>query len=281
MDRLTVEEKKAMPFPVKSFPDKSLSLSIKDIDMSKRVVTGFFNAFNFIDSDMDMLLPGSTKRSIKERGPDSSATAKIKHALFHDLTQLPGKIQVLEEREIGKIFGVYFETKMSSTQIGTDTLINYQEGIYDNHSIGFRYLDMEFIEAESKNWQKYVDQAINPKAAIDAGYMFVVREIALWEGSTVSFGANTLTPYLGSKSMNKEMSLLKLYSRLDLFEKQLRGGFQSDESMIEFDIQVSQIKQMIKELFEADPDLKSTLAKPRMKKDEPMTVEEIKKQLKF
>ncbi len=256
---MTIDDKKKMFFPIKS---NEAGLTVKDIDMSKRIVTGFFNAYNYFDSDSDVILMGAAKKSIKERGPDSNATAKIKHALFHDLTQLPGKIQVLEEKTIGKITGIYFETKMSSTQIGTDTLVNYQEGIYDNHSIGFRYLDMEFVDSESKNWQKYVDSLMNPKQAVDQGYMFIVKELALWEGSTVSFGANSLTPYLGSKSMNRESCLIKLYSRLDTFEKQLRSGTQSDDTMIDFEMQVMQIKQMIKELFEAEPTLKDTARPP-------------------
>jgi phage head maturation protease len=240
-------------------------MTVKDVDMSRRTVTGFFNAYNFFDSDSDVILMGAAKRSIKDRGPESNATAKIKHALFHDLTLLPGKIQVLEEKTIGKITGIYFETKMSQTQIGTDTLVNYQEGIYDNHSVGFRYIDVEYVDAESKNWQKYVDLLMNPKAAIDTGYLFAVKELALWEGSTVSFGANSLTPYLGSKSLNRESCLMKLYSRLDTFEKQLHSGVQSDETMNEFELQVMQIKQMIKELFEAEPSVKDTVKPPSVK----------------
>lgn len=263
MDRLTIDDKKKMFFPVKS---TEVGLTVKDIDMGKRIVTGFFNAYNYCDSDCDVLMMGCAKKTIKERGPDSVATAKIKHALFHDLQMLPGKIQTLEEKTIGKITGIYFETKMSSTQLGTDTLVNYQEGIYDNHSIGFRYLDLEFVDADSKNWQKYVDMIMNPDEAINNGFMYMVKEIALYEGSTVSFGANTLTPYLGSKSMNKESCLVKLYSRLDTFEKQLRSGVQSDDSMIEFEMQVQQIKQMIKELFDTEPSLKDT-ARPSRKQE--------------
>ncbi len=47
---------------------------VKDIDLKKRVVTGMFNSYFFIDSDGDMLLPGAATKSIKERGPGSDST---------------------------------------------------------------------------------------------------------------------------------------------------------------------------------------------------------------
>ena len=137
-------EKKPNEFSVKS--NMLEGTSIKDVDSSSRIVTGFYNAYNFYDDAGDVLLMGCSKRSIKERGPASSATAKIKHALNHDLTTLPGKIITLEEKEVDGILGIYFETKMVDTQLGNDTLMNYMEKIYDNHSIGYRTVDYKFIE---------------------------------------------------------------------------------------------------------------------------------------
>src|SRR5690606_24479112 len=111
--------------------------------------------------------------------------------------------------------GIYFETKMLNTSDGNDTLIKYQEGVYDNHSIGFRYLDIRYIEQDSDQWKVNIDKLINPEDAENRGYMFLVKEIELFEGSTVAFGANRLTPYLGSKSENKSLSLLKINERMD------------------------------------------------------------------
>lgn len=247
----TIEQKYAEPFPVKS---ANFNLTVKDIDMSKRVVTGYYNAFNYFDSDADVLMPGCAKKSIKERGPESSAVAKIKHALFHDLTLLPGKIQVLAEDEIG----IYFETKMASTTIGNDTLINYQEKVYDNHSIGFRYLNVQAIDSKAKEWPKMLETLINPKDAEARGYAYLVKEIMLWEGSTVAFGANQLTPYLGSKTMSREAMQMKLSDRMDLLTKQLRTGQQSDDMMESFVMQIEQIKQMIQELINYKPEEKPT-----------------------
>ena len=51
--------------------------AIKDVDTTSRVVSGFYNAYNFLDGACDVLVMGSCKKSIKERGPASEATAKI------------------------------------------------------------------------------------------------------------------------------------------------------------------------------------------------------------
>jgi hypothetical protein len=257
---LTVEQKKARShYGVKS----SNMVTVKDVDLEKRIVTGLYNAYWFFDSDRDVCVPGCAKKSITERGPNTNVAGKIKHALFHDLTKLPGKIMVLDEREVEvdgkKVKGIYFETKMLNTADGNDTLVKYQEGVYDNHSIGFRYIDMEYVEKGATGWDFYLNQLLNPQDADNVGYMFVVKEVNLFEGSTVAFGANKLTPYLGSKSESKEVQQLKLFERIGMIEKQLKIGALSDEALHTLELQLSQVKQMISELFNDEPDLKSTL----------------------
>lgn len=255
-----IHTKKDKPYAIKS---SDTGVIIKDVDTTKRIVTGLYNTALYFDSDQDVLLKGCADRSIKERGPASTSTAKIKHLMFHDWTQLPGKIQVLEEKTVeveGKnVTGIYFETKMADTQLGTDTIINYQEQVYDNHSIGFRYLDGEWVDAEASDWQKYLDLLINPEDAIAAGYMFVWKEIKLYEGSTVAFGANELTPYLGVKSGNKEAMIMKLSSRINALKTQVISGKQSDEMLQSFEMQLMQLDQIIKEVFVAEPSIKSIL----------------------
>ena len=235
---------------------------VENVDTVSRTVTGFYNAYNFIDSDGDVLLPGAAKKSIKERGPKSTAVAKIKHALNHDLTQLPGKIVTLEEKTVNGISGIYFETKMADTTIGNDTLKNYLEGIYDNHSIGFQFVQSEFVEKGAKGWDKYVGQLLNPNDAEARGYLFAVKEILLYEGSTVAFGANSLTPYLGVKSENKEAMKLAIIERLSKLEHTLKNGTQSDDMMRTFEIQVLQLKEMVAELTDNMTFSKATQVAP-------------------
>lgn len=245
-----------------AFKVKSYDLNhVKDVDTTKRTVIGISNMFNFFDKDYDVLLPGSTKRSITERGPNTNVPGKIKHTLFHDLTQLPSKVQVLEERKENERAFQYFEAKMLNTTDGNDTLIKYQEGVYDQHSIGFQYLDIEYIDEDSANWKKSIDKLINPKDAEGAGFMFLVKEIRQFEFSTVAFGANELTPYLGVKSDNKELRIIKLQERIDRAIKLAKNGRLSDDGHESLEIELLQLKQLLAEAINEEPSLKDTLLK--------------------
>ena len=242
---------------------KSADANILDVSTSSRIVTGFFNSYNFFDSDKDVLIMGSAKKSIEERGVNSTAVAKIKHALNHDLTTLVGKLQVMEETTKNGITGIYFESKIANTTLGNDTLINYKEGIYDNHSIGFKYNQLSLIEAEKSPvaWNEVLSKLVNPQEAEKFGYLYLVKEINLFEGSTVAFGANSLTPFLGVKSGNKESITLALDSKLNQLMHTVKNGSQSDDMMHTLELQIKQIKQVLKEIEVAETFDKPTLAK--------------------
>lgn len=263
-----LQERKNKEYAVKSV---SSDLVIKDVDLTKRIVTGLYNTFNFFDSDYDVILPGAAQKSINERGPNSSAIGKIKHLLFHDWTQLPGKIQVLQEKQVTvnnkSMQGIYFETEMADTKMGDDTLVNYQQLIYDNHSIGFQFLDGEWIDSESDNWDAAIGKLMNPEKAEDAGFMYLWKEIKLYEGSTVAFGANEMTPYLGVKDMDKTALAMKIMGRINALNEQVRKGTQSDEMLYSFEMQTKQLKQIINELFLKGPSLRPTPPKGREEKD--------------
>jgi HK97 family phage prohead protease len=251
-------EKKAAHYSV-----KYADANIIDVSTSSRIVTGFFNSYNFFDSDKDVLIMGAAKKSIEERGVNSNAVAKIKHALNHDLTTLVGKLQVLEETTKNGITGIYFESKIANTTLGNDTLINYKEGIYDNHSIGFKYYQLSLIESEKNPvaWNEVVSKLMNPEEAEKFGYLYIVKEINLFEGSTVAFGANSLTPFLGVKSGSKESMTLALVSKLNQLEYTVKNGMQSEEMLSTFELQIKQFKQILKEIEVAETFDKSTLAK--------------------
>lgn len=249
-------EKKSKIYSVKS--SSIGKASIKDVDLKKRIVTGFYNAYNFVDDGMDVLLDGCCKQSIKQNGPESNSVAKIKHALFHDITRLPGKILVLEERTVdtekfGSVTGPYFETQMDSSTEGNDTLIKYQAGVYDNHSIGYRELQAKKIERDgqhgnSQQWNKFMDMLVNPKKAEDAGYFYAVSEIRLFEGSTVGFGMNELTPYLGVKG-KEQVNEIQLMERFAKLESILKIKTLSDDALQSAEIQIMQLKQIMTDLF--------------------------------
>lgn len=264
-----ITKRKAEPYKVKHGGEAT----IKDVDLQSRIVTGLYNTAYWFDSDQDVALPGVNAKSINDRGPKSSAVQKIKHLANHEwkVEKMPGRIITLEEKGVEingrKVFGTYFETKMSDTTFGRDMLINYMEGVYDQHSEGFQYREGLFIDNGDEDWEKYVSLLLNPKDAEEVGYMFLWSEWMMLEGSTVPFGANSLTPYLGVKSGNKDALAIKVLDRVDQLEKQLKNGTQSDDTMQSFQMEVLQLKQLIKELFEASPSEKDTLKKGRQDKD--------------
>lgn len=239
----------------------------KDVDMQRRTVRVVPNTYLYFDSDADVLLPGCAAKSIQERGVDSVGKGKIKNVKDHVISDRIGKPTVIDERVVDEKSILYAESKMLTTTLGDDTLIEYQEGVIDQHSIGFRYIDLELVTADDASWTKWLNSIINPKDAEDNGYLFLVKEIELFEWSPVSFGANQLSPYLGLKSANKEAALLKINSRLDLLTKQLKSGRQSDYAMMDYELETRQLKQLIEELFTAEPSIKDTLIKGRRKED--------------
>lgn len=229
--------------------------SVEDVDMSKRLVKYSWNTPLFLDSDYDFILPNAGNKSIKERGPESKATAKIKPLKNHDFNCVTGKIQYLGEEEITwkgrKIITSTCINKINKTSLGNDQLIEYQEDNIDNHSFGFQYVEgkIKLIERKNKDeWNKYVDMALNPKKFDETDYFFVISEYNMFENSSVAFGANSLTPYLGVKSGNKDALKLKLIDRLTALQGFIKGGLPTDEGEYTIDLQIMQIKQMITEL---------------------------------
>lgn len=241
----------------------ALNFEVKDIDTVSRTVSGVYNTFNFLDSDNDVLLPGCCNKSIADRGPLSSAIAKIVQAKNHDLTKIPGKIKTLDERTINfkgvNMQCLYFETVMGTSTLGSDELKDYSEGIIQNHSIGFQYDEGKFLtkdahgnSTEGQMWKSISDSLINPEALENCDYIFAVSKIKLFEGSSVAIGANTLTPNLGMKSKSgieaKAAYENMLITRISKLSKVLSNGSQSDERMALFELELNQLKQIASDL---------------------------------
>lgn len=238
-------------------------------DVEKRIVKFIGNTYFFIDEDQDMLIPGCCAKSIADRGVNSNATAKIKHQSDHVLNtkNVVGRLTVLDERVIDGLNVLYCESYIPETSKGNDDLMNYREGIYDNHSIGFRYKNIVLAERDSVNelsrqaWNEYYPLALNPIKADEAGYFWVVKEIELFEISVVSYGANSLTPNLTGKSKESNNKLKQeLFERIDELSRQLKPNAEKEERKT-IDLEVLQLKQIITELELVEP-LKTDTLEP-------------------
>ena len=164
---------------------KSASNTFKDVDVKKRIVTGYLSAFDNKDYDNDIIVKGAFTKTLQERKD------KIFFLNQHDWKQPHGKFAVLQEDEKG----LYFESHpLLDTTYSTDLLKLYDAGVINEHSIGFNTIKADNDE----------------KAGVR-----VIKEIKLYEGSNVTLGANPETPFTGFKSLtideiiDKEQNLVK------------------------------------------------------------------------
>ncbi len=188
--------------------------NIIDLDGSG-IVTVAANAFNNIDSDRDISMPGAFTRTIKENFP------RLKWFLNHDRTQLLGV--PLEAKETSEYLQVRGQLNMKK-QIGRDTYEDYklyaEHGLSLEHSIGVDAI-------------KYVEDRENEVRK--------VTEWKWWEYSTLtSWGANERTPMLEMKSFD-------LIPQVAFMELQMKKGNYTDETFIEIEKSLTRIKSLLTE----------------------------------
>lgn len=207
---------------------KSLNNSIKDVDTSQGIVTGYFSAFGNIDDGMDMMVKGAFEESIKSWGVEGKD--RIKHLWQHEPEKPIAKITMLKEDS----YGLYFESKLSKTQLGQDALIQYQEGILKEHSIGYSVIQEE----------KKVDE----KGKVTH---WELQKVKLWEGSTVTWGMNEMA------LVNEVKSLDQFNNYLKLLERKSKIGSLSDEELEKTELIIKRLQSLIKKEDTLKQDLKT------------------------
>lgn len=195
---------------------KSIPVNLKDLSLVDRTVTGYFASFGNTDYDDDMFEPGAFSKTIAEWGPDGKN--KIQHLYQHDTKMPLAKPSVLKADE----FGVYFESRFADTSYGNDVLKLYEAGVINEHSVGFEIMRSRPETIEGKTIQK-------------------INEVRMWEGSTVTFGANENTPFVGMKSMSKT----QIIEKVNQLTKAVRNGTFTDETFHLLEIQLAQLNQFI------------------------------------
>ena len=190
-------------------------------------VEGFASVFNNIDSDKEMIMPGAFSKTIAERGPGSS-TPRIKHLWQHDTWTPIAKLETLEEQAEG----LFFKSKFGTDTVSQDKLLQHIDGLITEFSIGFQIIKRE-------------------EAMDDDGNRDFVKltELKLWEISSVTWGANSLTHITDIKGVSKEDRIEKLNLRMDKLFKALRDVKYTDESKEQFEIEYKQIQEVINSLL--------------------------------
>jgi len=193
---------------------KSQGLEIKDVDAKSRKVAMYLAHFGNIDSDNDMIVKGAFSKSLQERGVDSTSNRKIAYLRYHDWKMQIGKFTELKEDENG----LYAVGELGTSTMGNDALCDYQDGIIREHSIGFKYMQDKL---------KWIEDA-----SMEKGGYWLVSEVALWEGSAVTFGANELTPVLEvGKSEDKANFIKGISDEMNTIIKALANNSRTDESL--------------------------------------------------
>jgi uncharacterized protein len=198
---------------------------IHDVDMKSRTVTGYFSRFGNIDHDGDIIMPGAFTKSIKERGSEGKNI--IPHILDHDIHDT---LKMLSKPKLyEKADGGFFESTISDTQNGMDTLKLYRDGVINQHSFGFKITRKD-----------------------DKSGVREIKEALIYEISTVPLGANEATPFTGFKSLSIEDQLgvlPKLVSRYELLEKCYKNGDYTDETFEIIKAQKIQLEQDLLDIF--------------------------------
>jgi HK97 family phage prohead protease len=192
---------------------KSTPAVIKDLSVSDRTVTGYYATFTqSFDYDTDVFRAGAYDKTIAEWGPDGKN--KIVHLYQHDTTKPLAKPKVLKADGTG----VYFESQFATTSWGDDVLKLYEAGIINEHSVGFEILRANPINIDGKVGQE-------------------ITEVRMWEGSTVTFGANEDTPFMGFKSLTRP----QMADRINKLMKAIRNGTFTDETFHLLEIELAHI----------------------------------------
>lgn len=203
---------------------KTCDLLVKDVDTTQGIVSGYFSAFDNVDYHNDVIVKGAYQKSISERGPRPDRGSKIHHLWEHDMNEPVGKL--LELQEDSK--GLFFVSKMSATGKGPETLIRYQEKIYNEHSVGI-YIDPKKTEKDSRGNR-------------------IIKEAMLIEGSTVLMGANDQTPVVGIKSyFSNPEKLIQKKERIAAYIKSGKAG--TDELFISLQNELKFYTELIAEIL--------------------------------
>jgi len=185
--------------------------AVKDIDVKNRVITGYLSSFGNIDHDNDIIEKGAFTKTINER------RNQIYFLNQHNFAQPHGKFAVLRE----DTKGLYFESEpLINTSYSEDALKLYEAGIIAEHSIGFVTTKKEF-----------------------KGEIRHIKEMKLYEGSNVTMGSNSDTPFTGFKSM----TLKDVNEKVSLILKFFKTGTVTDDT---FGLLEIALKDLQKQAFE-------------------------------
>ena len=214
------------------FEQKMIADSVRDVSENDRRVKVAISKMGNIDHDGDVIDHGAYTKTITERGPKGA------NLIWHLTDHNPSL-----KSAVGKFSDIYTDgdylvgiTTIPNTTWGNDVLEFYKSGHINQHSIGFRTIKAEAVKG---------DKPYN-----------LIKEVFLYEGSAVLWGANPMTPTLTvGKSLTKDEAVAeheKLSKELGLLMKSLKDGRFTDEAFEFIEIRTAQIHEAIKTLLNTE-----------------------------
>jgi uncharacterized protein len=202
------------------YETKSISAkgAIQDVDTKSGKIIGYFSKFGNKDSHADIIVPGAFSKSLKEN------YRRLKHLYQHDtmrpLSSTKNDMLIVKEDKDG----LHFESTISQTSWGKDVIQLHQDEVIDECSIGF-----EVVKASHKKTHRELS------------------ELKLWEGSSVTWGANEQAQTIKSFfDIGKQGVLEKM-------ETVRNGRFENEEIFESLEIYFIQLKQIFWELQNTQP----------------------------
>jgi hypothetical protein len=136
---------------------------VKDVDMAKREVAGYFSVFGNVDADGDIMDRSAYNKTLE------GGIGRVQHLFMH--SPMLGSVGKIKELTIDDK-GLFFRSKIIPTSMGNDLMVMYDEQAIKEHSVGFETLKSEPLRQQ------------------DGTDIRVIKEVRLWEGSSVLWGAN-------------------------------------------------------------------------------------------
>lgn len=218
---------------MKNFEIKNINAGgTLDIDDKKRRVKVVISRMGNKDADNDIIDPGAYNKTIKERGPNGANL--IWHLTDHDasLKNAVGKFKELSVQG-DTLVGV---TDIMPTSWGNDVMEMYKAGVINQHSIGFRTIKSEPVNADKSD-----------------GYR-LIKEVLLYEGSAVLWAANDQTPTL---SVGKALTIDEIKNdffttleEMTNLAKLFKSGHLTDSSFELLEIKMAFYTEKLKQIFE-------------------------------
>lgn len=228
---------------------------VSDVDTTGRRVKVVISEMGSKDLDGDVIDSSAYTKTIKERGPKGANliwhltdhVPSLKNAIGKPMEMSSGNNQLIMVTDIPK------------TTWGNDMMEHYKAGTINQHSIGFRT-----IKAEPMNAGKPEEYRL-------------IKEVLLYEGSAVLWGANPNTPTLSvGKSLSKEEAekdFFETIKELSNFTLLFKNGHLSDQSFELVEMKISQLTERLQLLYRNS-------TQPALKAVEPQNGKELLDELK-